>query len=264
MSLPSIKFGHIFKYAKNPNKPKRMDKGLYHGAVILTGNQRSFSERKTKRKWKPNAHWVKLYSEAFDTRIQLKATARALRCIDKAGGLDKYLLNTDPKKVDSRFGQWLKNKIKIQMKENEALLTQGNDIEKTAQAVAQFLLENPEELEKMREQDALLQDGEYLENKFKALSLEEQEHFIELQRTEIELLKERVEKHEFYERLEKKKPKHVKLEDKLLKKHVYVYDIHLNEETRKALYERRAKNIAEFERLQKLGKDTDETTTPTD
>ncbi|EFC50306.1 predicted protein, partial [Naegleria gruberi] len=87
---------------------KRFDKGLYHDTLIQTGNQRSFSERKTKRKWMPNSHWVKLYSEALDTRVQLRATSKALRCIDKSGGLDNYLIETRPELVGSRYGIWLK------------------------------------------------------------------------------------------------------------------------------------------------------------
>ncbi len=107
--------GPVFTYPKKHTRPRRLDFGLYHGKTVLFGNQISFSERKTRRKWQPNVHVVRLYSEAFDQRLRLKATAHALKCIEKKGGLDRYLLETSKEKIDSRFGLWLRKQVIKQM-----------------------------------------------------------------------------------------------------------------------------------------------------
>ena len=70
----------------------RSRRGLYDGKDIRSGNNVPFSMKKTRRKWKPNVFIKKLYSETFDAMIPFHVTAAALRSIDKAGGLDPYIL----------------------------------------------------------------------------------------------------------------------------------------------------------------------------
>ena len=61
----------------------------------------SHSERKTRRSWKPNVHKKRLWSEELSEHVQFNVTCYALKCIDKAGGLDNYLLRTkDLKSID--------------------------------------------------------------------------------------------------------------------------------------------------------------------
>ena len=43
-----------------------------------------------------NSQRKRLYSEALDTQLQFNVTSHALRCIDKAGGLDNYLVKMKP------------------------------------------------------------------------------------------------------------------------------------------------------------------------
>ena len=56
-------------------------------------------------------HRKKLYSETLDTKIRMWVTTRALKNINKKGGLDEYLLNTKPKQIDSKFGMILRDII---------------------------------------------------------------------------------------------------------------------------------------------------------
>ncbi|ETW06712.1 hypothetical protein H310_02890 [Aphanomyces invadans] len=67
-------------------------RGLFAGRDKHFGNNVSFSQRKTRRAWKVNAHHKALYSEALDEKISLHVTTHTLRCVDKAGGLDNYLM----------------------------------------------------------------------------------------------------------------------------------------------------------------------------
>lgn len=61
--------------------------------------------------WKPNAQNASLYSEILDRKVQFKVTPSALRNIDKAGGLDNYLLYSNEKHVDSERGARLKMEL---------------------------------------------------------------------------------------------------------------------------------------------------------
>jgi hypothetical protein len=88
----------------------------------------------------------RLWSEAFGTMLRLRVTTHALRCIDKEvaplrspppvcppllprrvrthgadhqvgrqGGLDNYLVNTKPDKLDSELGLWLKELVSLSL-----------------------------------------------------------------------------------------------------------------------------------------------------
>jgi large subunit ribosomal protein L28 len=75
------------------HRSNRSRRGLYDDKDIRSGNNVSFSIRATKRKFKPNVFLKRVYSEILDDMLQFHLTASTLRSIDKAGGLDNYLLN---------------------------------------------------------------------------------------------------------------------------------------------------------------------------
>lgn len=76
------------------HRSNRSRRGLYDGRDIRAGNNVSFSMRATKRTFKPNVFKKRVYSEILDEMIRFHITTSALRSIDKAGGLDNYLLNS--------------------------------------------------------------------------------------------------------------------------------------------------------------------------
>jgi len=86
---------------------KRGQRGLFGGKIIGFGNNVSFSERKTRRTWKPNVQ-KDLWSDLQNRFISIKLTMYVLRWIDKVGGLDNYLLYTSPRKLASDYGMKLK------------------------------------------------------------------------------------------------------------------------------------------------------------
>mmetsp|Transcript_10033 Transcript_10033/g.13148 ORF Transcript_10033/g.13148 Transcript_10033/m.13148 type:complete len:128 (+) Transcript_10033:21-404(+) len=99
---------------------KRAAQGLYGGKDIGFGNNVSHSERKTRRSWKPNVQSKKLWSETLDEFVHFRVTTHALRCIDKAGGLDNYLLKNSSEKLNSISGDLVKERIlEIKLKNNE-------------------------------------------------------------------------------------------------------------------------------------------------
>ncbi|KAK9058854.1 hypothetical protein SSX86_023698 [Deinandra increscens subsp. villosa] len=90
----------------------RAHRGIFAGRHIQFGNQ--VSEKggnKTRRNWKPNVQEKRLFSYILDRHIRVKVTTHALRCIDKAGGIDEYLLKTPYKKMDTEMGLLWKSKI---------------------------------------------------------------------------------------------------------------------------------------------------------
>lgn len=59
---------------------------------VLTGNNVSHANNKTRRRFLPNIQSRRLFSEALGETVRLKIAASTLRTIEKRGGLDGYLL----------------------------------------------------------------------------------------------------------------------------------------------------------------------------
>ena len=58
------------------------------------GHNVSHSNRKTNRRFQPNLQRVSLWSEALGRAVPLRISTRALRTVQKRGGLDGYLLRS--------------------------------------------------------------------------------------------------------------------------------------------------------------------------
>lgn len=78
--------------------------------------------------------WMKKFDYCFSYYVQiyLRVTSNTLRCIDKAGGLDNYVLNTKDKDLNSD----------VALRLRERILEKRKEIEKSevAQWVCSFLL----------------------------------------------------------------------------------------------------------------------------
>lgn len=61
------------------------------GVGPITGNNVSHSRVHTKRRFLPNLVNVSLHSEALNQKFSMRIAAKALRTVDKLGGLDAYL-----------------------------------------------------------------------------------------------------------------------------------------------------------------------------
>ncbi len=87
------------------------------GTKPMTGHNVSHSNVKTKRRFLPNLLDVKLRSEILDQSFKLKIAAKALRTVDKLGGLDGFLAKA---KVDGLSPKAAKIKRDIEKKQAEA------------------------------------------------------------------------------------------------------------------------------------------------
>jgi large subunit ribosomal protein L28 len=80
------------------------------GKGVLSGNNVSHANNKTRRRFLPNLQVTSLLSEALGQSIRLRLSTRAIRTIEHNGGIDAYLLSTNASKLTER-GQDLKRKI---------------------------------------------------------------------------------------------------------------------------------------------------------
>ncbi len=61
------------------------------GKAVLSGNNVSHANNKTRRRFLPNLNDVSLQSEALGRAFKFRISASALRSVDHRGGLDKFL-----------------------------------------------------------------------------------------------------------------------------------------------------------------------------
>ncbi len=83
------------------------------GTKPMVGHIVSHSQIKTKRRYLPNLVQVTLHSEALDQNFRLRIAAKALRTVDKLGGLDAFLAKA---KDDALSTKALKIKRDIEKK----------------------------------------------------------------------------------------------------------------------------------------------------
>ena len=80
------------------------------GKKVMTGNNVSHANNKTKRKFLPNLNNVSLVSEKLDLTVRFKISANALRSVEHAGGLDNFLLKSKDNNLSPK-AKSLKNKL---------------------------------------------------------------------------------------------------------------------------------------------------------
>lgn len=70
------------------------------GKGVMSGNNVSHANNKTRRKFLPNIQDTSVYSEALGRWIKLRVSADGLRTIEHKGGFDALLMDTAPTKLD--------------------------------------------------------------------------------------------------------------------------------------------------------------------
>ncbi len=81
------------------------------GKGVLAGNNVSHAHNKTRRRFLPKIQRTSLLSDALGQPISLKLSTRAIRTIEKNGGLDAYLLSMPNAKLTDEALR-LKRRIK--------------------------------------------------------------------------------------------------------------------------------------------------------
>ncbi|TWG55389.1 MULTISPECIES: 50S ribosomal protein L28 [unclassified Aminobacter] len=86
------------------------------GKAVLTGNNVSHANNKTRRRFLPNLCDVTLQSEVLGQSVRLRISANALRSVEHRGGLDAFLLKADTNDLSQR-ARLLKKQISKKLAE---------------------------------------------------------------------------------------------------------------------------------------------------
>ncbi len=80
------------------------------GKGVLTGNNVSHANNKSRRRFLPNLQVTSLLSDVLGSSIRLRLSTRAIRTIEHNGGIDAFLLTT-PNRDLPPDAQTLKRRI---------------------------------------------------------------------------------------------------------------------------------------------------------
>ncbi len=80
------------------------------GKAVLTGNNVSHANNRSRRRFLPNLCNVTLMSEALNQRVRFRVSANALRTVEHRGGLDAFLAKAKDKELSPK-AQLLKRQI---------------------------------------------------------------------------------------------------------------------------------------------------------
>ena len=89
------------------------------GKIVITGNNVSHANNKTKRRFIPNLQNVSLYSDRLEKKIKLKIATSTLRTVEKNGGIDSFLITTSSKNLSATAKKFKKSISKL----NEKLIS---------------------------------------------------------------------------------------------------------------------------------------------
>lgn len=84
------------------------------GKGVLTGNNVSHANNKTRRRFLPNLQRRRLYSEALGTNVPVRIAASTLRTIEKKGGIDTFLIEADASVLDPGLVRLKKRLVALQ------------------------------------------------------------------------------------------------------------------------------------------------------
>jgi large subunit ribosomal protein L28 len=80
------------------------------GKGVLTGNNVSHANNKTRRRYLPNLQETSLLSDVLGTSVRIRVTTHGLRTIEHNGGLDSFLLTTPNRRLPEE-AQVIKRRI---------------------------------------------------------------------------------------------------------------------------------------------------------
>ena len=72
------------------------------GKGVMTGNNVSHANNRTKRVFRPNLQEVSLASDSLGQDLKLKISMSALRTVDRLGGIDAFLLKAKDDNLSTR------------------------------------------------------------------------------------------------------------------------------------------------------------------
>ena len=89
------------------------------GKGVLTGNNVSHANNKTRRRFLPNLQDTTMLSDALGHLVRLRLTVNAIRTIEHNGGIDAYLLGTPDSKLSAEAKR-LKRRVETAQAKRQA------------------------------------------------------------------------------------------------------------------------------------------------
>jgi len=89
------------------------------GKAVLTGNNVSHANNKSRRRFLPNLKIVTLMSEALERSVRLRISTNALRTVEHRGGLDGFLAKAKDEELSPR-ARTLRKEVLAKVAENTA------------------------------------------------------------------------------------------------------------------------------------------------
>ncbi len=89
------------------------------GKGVLTGNNVSHANNKTRRRFLPNIQTTSFLSDALNRKIRLSISTRGIRTVEKKGGIDKFLEGSRNSKLSPKL-RLLKKQILKKLAEQKA------------------------------------------------------------------------------------------------------------------------------------------------
>ncbi|HVY15452.1 MAG TPA: 50S ribosomal protein L28 [Rhodopila sp.] len=80
------------------------------GKGVLSGNNVSHANNKTRRRFLPNLQVTSLLSDILGHEVRMRLSTRGIRTVEHNGGIDAYLLSTPSTKLTDE-GRVLKRRI---------------------------------------------------------------------------------------------------------------------------------------------------------
>ena len=90
------------------------------GKGVMSGNNVSHANNKTRRRFLPNLQEQSFYSDVLGTSIQLRLSTNGIRTIEHNGGLDAFLLGTPDRRLPAEALTLKKRIAKAQEKKAAA------------------------------------------------------------------------------------------------------------------------------------------------
>jgi large subunit ribosomal protein L28 len=69
------------------------------GKGVLTGNNVSHANNKTRRRFLPNLQETSFFSDVLGTPVKLRLSTNGIRTVEHNGGLDAFLLGTPDRRL---------------------------------------------------------------------------------------------------------------------------------------------------------------------
>ena len=90
------------------------------GKGVMAGNNVSHAKNRTRRRFLPNLQETSFYSDALKRPVRLRVTTNAIRTVEKRGGIDGYLMNIAPSKLEDADLRRMQKEVRKALAVNDA------------------------------------------------------------------------------------------------------------------------------------------------